>query len=1524
MAQPDGKPVTPDGQEQHERAQQEEALFALLLAEEGLSPAQPESIPRRARIDDPPLSFAQQRLWFLHQLEAGSDAYTIPLVLQLAGSLDVAALQHSLAAIAHRHETLRTTLPMRDGGPVQVVQPRGAAPELPLRDLRHLPVGERTAAAHRLLREHIQQPFDLAHGPLWRVVLLRTGDAEHILLIALHHTIADGGSLAILLHELGVHYTAAVDTAQPAPPLPDLPIHYGDFAAWQRNVLQGAALEQPLAYWRQQLAGAPPLLALPTDYPRPPVQSMRGATLHRTLPRPLTDALKELCQREDVTLFMLLSAGLAVLLARYSGQTDISIGSPVANRSHEELEHLIGLFVNTLVFRADLSGNPTFCEVLGRVREMALEGYAHQEVPFDRVVEALQPERDLSYQPLFQVMLVFDQPLPLPTLPGLTLTHLEVESGTALFDLSLWYVERHEGLAGTWEYATDLFTAATIERMAGHFEQLLTAAVATPDAPIATLPLLTPAERQQMLVEWNATHMAYPHHQCIHHLVTAQATRTPDAVAVVCGDEQLTYRQLEQRSNVAARRVQAFGIAPDVLVGIYVERSVDMLVGLLAILKAGGAYVPLDPTYPRERLAFMIADSQLALLVTQRRLLDALPPHSVPLLCIDNADDRAGGDVAPPASSTTPEHLAYVIYTSGSTGKPKGVQIPHRAVVNFLCGMQQQPGLSADDTLLSVTTLSFDIAVLELFLPLIVGARLLIVSRETAADGVLLADALAASTTTVMQATPATWRLLLAAGWQGVPHLTMLCGGEALPWELAHQLLPRGKALWNMYGPTETTIWSSCLLVRPEDGEAFIGAPMANTQFYVLDAAQQPLPVGVPGELSIGGDGLARGYLNRPQLTAEKFVTVAPGDQPPARLYRTGDLVRFLPDGRLAFLGRIDNQVKLRGFRIELGEIETLLRQHEAVQEAVVVAREERPGDQRLVAYVLPHPQQQPAPETLRRMLQAHVPDYMVPSAFVLLDALPLTPNGKIDRRALPAPHATTAQPHQRYAPPRTPLETQLSSIWAQVLGVEHTGIHDDFFALGGHSLQAMHLVAQVTKATGLPLAIRDIFLYPTVALLAPVLEQRTASAPAAPAPAMPDAPDTPDTPDAPGTPYLQLEPRPLLALFATGRLPPVDAASLYYLPPGDLPLAFLEQNSLSRAQVIHDWYDGVPVYDELIESDLGRIATIVLPRFGDELYQEHEHLVALIIEALELAAHLGARVVSLTGTIPSATDYGHAVAAALAQRGSNDLPRISTGHATTTSAVVLALRRIAAESKRDMAHEHVGFLGLGSIGVASLRLMLHCLPHPQHITLCDLYSKRADLEHIKHEISTVHGFRGTITLLESRGAVPDGFYAATTIVGATNVPDILESERIRPGTLIVDDSFPHCFDSERLLQRFATHHDVLVTEGGVLQAPHALRSVRSLPRRISAALSPPYRQAYMRHNPYTITGCIFSSLLSAHALNLPPTLGYVDVETSLQHYTALCDLGFAGAPLHCAGVALEAPLIRAFRQRFGGGQAAH
>ena len=1039
-------------------------------------------IERRKEGETCPLSFAQEQLWFLDQLAPGSPVYNIVDVIRLDGKYDAKAMGRTMKELVRRHEILRTAFSSSNGRPMQIVSP---TVDLVLSevDLSSLLEQEREDKWNRVVRGEGRKPFNLSQVPLLRGTMVHLTQQEHRLLLTIHHMIADEWSMEVIQQEVN-HLYEAFSQGRPSS-LPELPIQYGDFACWQRDWLQGEVLQKQISYWKEELAGASFVLELPCDKPRPAIQNFRGGTEIFELPKELLERLKSLGREEQATLFMILEASFMALLHRYTGQDDILVGTPISGRTHSETESLIGLFLNSVVLRARFTDHLSFRSLLQQVRERALGAYDHPDLPFEHLVAELAPERDVSRTPLFQVMFVLHNPEGVSQVSKVS-GNRQLETGTSKFDLTLFISETENGLEGLIEYSTDLFEAQTIRRLCGHYGALLGAIARDPGQSISTMSMLTDAERQQVLVDWNNTAVAYPGKDlCLHQLIEAQTERTPDAVAILVAQEHLTFHELNERANRLAHYLQERGAGPDAPVGIWMDRSLDLVVGLLGVLKVGAAYLPMDPAYPTERLAFMLEDSGVKLLLAQRKLVEQLPEHDGEVICIDADWDeiatRSGKD---PRKDVSPDNLAYLLYTSGSTGKPKGVEIRHRAVVNFLNSMRVAPGMEVQDTLLSVTTLSFDIFGLEIWLPLTTGAKVVIVPPEVVKDGRELAAAMQRCGATVMQATPSTWRLLLESGWEGNPNLKILCGGEAWSTQLAEQLLPKCASLWNMYGPTETTIWSAvCRVgnVKP----ILIGRPIANTKFYVVDAHLQPVPVGVPGELLIGGEGLARGYFHRPELTAEKFIADPFSPHAESRLYRTGDLVRYLPDGNLEFLGRMDQQVKIRGFRIELGEIESALRSHSGVREAVaLVWKKGEEGEKGLAAYVVPAGDSACTTAELQDYLKRKLPEYMVPATWVVLPALPLTPNGKVDRKALPLPGAVP-ELSSAYVAPDSETEQKIAAIWQDVLGIAKVGRTNNFFDLGGHSLLLLRVHNQLRLAFNKDITMVDMFRCTTVQALA-------------------------------------------------------------------------------------------------------------------------------------------------------------------------------------------------------------------------------------------------------------------------------------------------------------------------------------------------------------------------------------------------------------------------------------------------------
>ena len=916
--------------------------------------AQPQSqvIPRIARDGHLPLSFAQQMLWFMGQMEGASETYHMPLALRLKGALDSSALHRALDRILVRHEALRTTFSLRDGEPVQRIGGIEDGHFLLIdHDLRHHP--DAKAELDRLIELETGTSFDFENGPMIRGRLIKLSDTEHVLLITMHHIASDGWSVGLLCHELSVLYAAFLRGQED--PLPEFSIQYADYSVWHRQWVKGDLVKQQADYWKTTLAGTPALLELPTDHPRPAAQDYNGAYEELVLDEQLTAGLREFSKRHRVTLFMTLMAAWAALLSRLSGQQDVVIGTPVANRGQKEVEGLIGFFANTLALRLDLSGSPTVRQLLEQTRARSLAALQHQDFPFEHVVDVIHPARNLAYTPLFQVMFGWQEfAQEHVELPGLETQPLLLPHRKAKFDLTILLQDEGDMITGFVEYATSLFEPGTINRYLRYFRTLLQGMMADDTVAIDRVPILPEFERHQLLFDWNDTTAEYPKSTSLSRLVEDQVERTPDAVAVVHGDRRLTYRELNEYANQLAFELRKNGAGPEQTVGLCVGRSTDMVVALLAIVKSGAAYLPLDPIFPRDRLAYMLQDSGTRLLVTEKNLRGVLPPFAGTTILLEDQPWRANPNHSV-AVKVTPENLAYLIYTSGSTGKPKGVQIPRGALTNFLWSMREWLQLTERDRLLAVTTISFDIAGLEIWLPLLVGAQIVVASREDAADGNALRSLLDRHNITFLQATPVTWQLLFQAGWPGKADLRAICGGEAMPQEIAAQLIPVVERVWNLYGPTETTIWSTGFEVTESRPVIPIGRPIANTQVYILDGRKELVPVGVSGELYIGGDGLARGYLKNPDLTAEKFVA-DPFRGGAARMYRTGDIARYRADGTIECLGRVDHQVKIHGHRIELGEIEHTLKGLPGIKQAVVIAREDTPGEKRLVAYLVADP----------------------------------------------------------------------------------------------------------------------------------------------------------------------------------------------------------------------------------------------------------------------------------------------------------------------------------------------------------------------------------------------------------------------------------------------------------------------------------------------------------------------------------------------------------------------------------------
>jgi amino acid adenylation domain-containing protein len=1058
-----------------------------------------EPIPKRVATETIPLSFSQQRLWFVDQLYQGSPFYNIPIALHLKGTLNVTALQYSLNEILRRHEAWRTAFVSVNGHPTQVIRPSKSIWELPIMQLEPQPGQSWEAQLQDLVSADVQMPIDLAQGWLAQAKLLRLDATESIFLLMVHHIVADGWSIGIFLQELATLY-AAFCNRQPSP-LSELPIQYADFACWQRDRLQGEQLQTQLQYWRRQLDGDLPVLQLPTDFPRPAKATFKGAKHYFKLSQSLTEGLRQLSQQADVTLFMTLLAAFKTLLYRYTDQEDILVGSAIANRNRAELEGMLGLFVNTLVLRGDLSGNPTFLDLLRRVRDTTLSAYAHQDLPFDKLIEDLQPDRDLSRNPLFQVMFVLqNSPVSAQSVSGLTLRPLELDSGTAQFDVFLSMSETPQGLKGVVEYSTDLFESTTITRLLEHFQQILTGIITNSQHRLSELPLLTVHEQQQ-LATWNQTASDYPRTVTLHELFEQQVLKSPNAIAIVDQAEQLTYQELNQRSNQLAHYLQTQGVTTETLVAVCLERSVDLMVSVLAILKAGGAYLPLDPSYPRDRLGFILSDSQATVLLTRHDLLTNLPSSSATRIDLDyHASRITENSQANLPHRSTADHLAYVIYTSGSTGTPKGVLGTHRGTVNGLHWLWKTYPFAVGEVCCQKTAISFVDSIWEMFAPLLQGVPTILISDTVVTDPPHFLETLAENQITRLMLVPSLLRVLLDTYKRvprPIPQLQLwIVSGEVLSKDLVQtfQTLMPTATLLNLYGSSEVSAnvtYYDTQQLSPTSNHVPIGRPIDNTQVYVLDRHCQPSAMGVMGDLYVGGDGLAKGYLHRPDLTQERFVDHP--FRPGTKLYKTGDRGRYLRNGELEYGGRQDDQVKIRGIRIELGEIQSQIAQHPSVQDCVVMTRNDIQGNPRLTAYIVADtPDIVPS---LKQYLQQTLPVYMIPAAIVRLDSLPLTPNGKVDKQSLPMGPTTQSHSTVPFIAPRSFGELALTRIWEQLLTVSSIGVTDNFFDLGGHSLLAARLAAQIHERFGQNLPLSVLFEQPTIAQQAQLLAQPPQSA---------------------------------------------------------------------------------------------------------------------------------------------------------------------------------------------------------------------------------------------------------------------------------------------------------------------------------------------------------------------------------------------------------------------------------------------
>jgi amino acid adenylation domain-containing protein len=1444
------------------------------------------------------MSIGQQALWFINRLDPANPAYALVACVSFRPHLNNDYLDRIIQSIVSRHENLRVAFASDGIGPLPVLLPVDQ-----YRVLRHDAVHLDDSDFSAILDAEANRPLDLETGPLGRLHLFRRADRD-VLLLQFHHIVADAASVAILLDEVVEGYFSL----QAGMELPRTKQHanFGQFVAWQQTLASGSAGEQHRSYWRQQLGGIPPSLPIATDYPRDSNMLGPGAAKSFAMSGVMVEELKALARSENTTLFSVLLTAFNILLHRHSGASDIVVGTPMSGRTRPEFERTIGYLVNAVPIRTQLSGDPSFQSLLAGVDATVRGALEHQDFPLAAIVQDLDPTREPGRFPIFQVMFGmerFDATDPrglaatLLNAAGLAIRYREftVESVAvarrrAPIDITFTIEEFGNQIFGVVDYRSDLWEEATITRMIEDYRAILHQIVASPLRKSSEFGLESAVCKPIRGPELAGLPDVVAS-------ISAVAATTPDAIALSDTFGNRSYATFLRQAHQLARALSQRGVDQGARVGICLPRSCDLPIAILATLINGAAYVPLDPSYPQRRLGMIVADAAPVIIIVDEKTR-AFVPEGWPVQLVNDVDDRA-----PPFHSAHVDRsdLAYVIHTSGSTGRPSGVEIERGALANFLAGMRLELPLSSNDALLAVTPYSFDISILELLLPLTIGARVVIADESMVRDGGKLAKRLDRGDITLMQATPATWQMLLECGWEGNHRLKALCGGEALQPMLAAKILARAEALWNLYGPTETTIWSTCARIKAPVEVIPLGRPLANTICAVVDEALQPVGMGTVGELLIGGAGLARGYHNDPTRTAERFICAPPSLAGDGKFFRTGDFVRMRSDGTLQFLGRRDQQLKVRGFRVELGEVESVLCDHAMVHEAAVVSTGDDLSDRRLVAFIVTDGSANSASGVFDAYVRDLLPHYMVPS-IRLIENIPRLPNGKTDRQRLTAEAAKRPVPKADPSEPTSPIEKRLIALLEELLDDGPIGRDDNFFALGGTSLLAMRYLMRINRVHGLDIGAAEFMRAPTVAamarLIAASLNNRKEVA-AYNTGALP-------TPHLLGTPW-----RPLSMLRAEGCFDAIDAAAIAYLPDDLLEAArsfgveMLVRRRLADADDVH--------WAAVCRSRLGAIALVVIPRFGHELVAEPAIAVSAVNAALKFAARLGAKSAALTGLIPAATDFGRVLSAPAGLS-------ITTGHATTVAAVALTVMAAAEAAGLKITVQAIAFVGLGSIGTATLRLLMDRGVVPQRLLLCDVPAKARELQNLATEVRSAFGYEGAIEVVEAAGRVPDPVYGCRLIVGATSMPGVLEVERLVAGTVVVDDSFPHCFHTELALERMASRKDVLLVDGGFVKPREPLEWIVALPDKIPSRFEPAFGSYATRlQDPSAITGCILSALLS-HSHGATVSLGPVGLETCREHWDVLSRLDIGAAPLRCGSWPIPAANLKSLRKALAAG----
>ncbi len=1444
-----------------------------------------------------PLSEGQKALWFLNRLAPDSSAYNLVFSGKFRPLLDQEAMKKAFAALFERHPMFDVTFTTRDGEPVQ------------MRGKRHFDFREHDCtsldddALKAKISEHANRPFNLESGPVVRLELFKTHDDAHVALLSMHHIVSDAWSVAVMMQDLIEYYFSF--KAGKEPKIEEQQAVFSDYVNWEIAHLESESGDRMLDYWKEHMAGAPTVIDLPTDRPRPAVQTFNGDTYGFQLDEQLTEQVEQLSKDANATLFTTLLSAYDILLHRYCQQDDLVVGVPLAGRSQPELQSLVGYFINPVPVRSDVSDDPTVVDYLTRNREHVNGALENQHYPMSKMVDELNVPRDPGRSPMFQVSFSMER------IPGideqgiavfligqgghkfhvgdLQMETIDLTTRQAQFEITLVVEEAGGNLFGCWQYNRDLFDEATIAELSALYEQVLRGMVATPDAKISEIQLLDESSQAKTLVTYNDTAKVYQSDALLHELVAASAAERDEDTAIIHGDTHVTYGQLNRRANGVAKRLIEEGVQPGDNVAVMVDRSPAMISALLGVMKAGATYIPLDPDFPSERLTMMLADAKPKALLLSASTKSEVSAGDWAIVDVNSIEGTVD---APSVSGVDAESLAYIIYTSGSTGTPKGVEIPHRAAVNFLTSMQDTPGITADDKLLAVTTLSFDISLLEMFLPLLSGATVVIAGGEDVKDGRRLANLLQEEDISIMQATPATWQMLLDSGWEGKSDLRVFCGGEALNRGLANTLVNSAKEVWNLYGPTETTVWSTVQQVTEGEESVSIGKPIANTTIYLLDANHNPVPAGFTGELWIGGDGLARGYRDRPELTAEAFRDIEIGDQT-QRIYRTGDLARWNRDGNLECLGRVDFQVKVRGVRIELGDIEAQMESYAGIKSAVVTKREDLPGGEGLVGYYIPEGDGVADAATLRSYLADKLPASYVPAHFQSMEEFPLTPNKKTDRKRLPMPKL--GSDNSEKVAPRNSTETQLWDIFSANFETEDFGVTDNFFELGGDSLMALRILVEVTDKTGRDVPVEAFLTHPTIEQMAVYLDGGADAAGAGSV--MPE-----QELDLTKLAHIDIE-------EASDQLPALDAVALTYIPE-----ALAAVSGTDRAEIAERLMGNKPILSNVYTLPEGKIGVIMLPCYETDFFKDLDSVKAPTLAALELAAQSGAKTVSLTGVIPMATDHGREIEKWIAGRA--DLPAITTGDATRSATIVKSVEGILAKTDRQMSGETLAVAGLGSIGFGTLQLMLEVLDHPEKIILCDPYQTDDAMARFRDDIRS-QGYQGEVDIVKNGGALPPEFYEGSLVVASSNLPGSLNVDLLKPGALVVDYSFPPVFKIEQAVQRLTTKGDILFTTGGELNMPAVVSETVYLPEGIED-LGESGQEGFLKflaaRDAHEITGCVLVSLLTGQDAKVKATLGPVTREDTVAHYQHLAKQGVTPAKLQMAGFFLPEEKIQSFK----------